>query len=367
MATENKRRPKLGKARLLVILLMLMTILIGSVMVVYPYIDVWEAEREVKQEIRVWREQMLVPPTYEPTTPTEPDPTTPPQSEDVTKPNPETTPLNNLKKAMRDFNRSIYLDGQPDLADAFDYESQLFDLTQYGLAPGMFGVISIPKMNVELPLYLGASEEHLSKGFAQMSKTSLPVGGNNTNCVVACHRGWRGMAYMRDCELLGKGDSLFLENPWETLEYRLAEVFVINPWETEPIYIQAGRELLTIVTCHPYGVGTHRYVMIFERYYPEAAATQPPEENPTTPTEPAAPDLVVGWGNTITVTTTENVDFVSSTMEIFWRCYFPWLCIGAVALMLALALLILAVSGVVDAIKRRCRAGRQEPPQQPQR
>lgn len=353
---EKKKRQGLGKVRWTVILLMLLVMAIGAFMVVYPYMDVWEAEREVQQEIQVWREQMLVPPTYAPTTETEPDFT---EAEPGTETEPTeitSTPLDDLKRTMQTFNRDIYMEGQAELADAFDYETQIFDLTQYGMDTEVFGVISIPKINLELPLYLGASEEHLSKGFGQMSKTSFPVGGNNTNCVVACHRGWRGMAYMRDCELLGEGDVLYLENPWETLEYRLVEVVVVNPWETESIYIQAGRDLLTIFTCHPYGVGTHRYVMIFERYHPEEAATQPPEqEESSEPTEAAGSELVVGWGNTITVTTTEDVDFVSSQMEIFWRFYFPWLCIGLIAVLLILTLLILAISGIARAIKRQHR------------
>lgn len=262
-----KRHRKLGWVRWTIIILMLLVMVLSISLIIYSQLSVWESQQEIRNIVESWREQVLVPNT-EPKV-TLPDTPTSPADTVESVPETELDPLDQLLEAMRDFNREIYVEGQTSLVDAFSYQNEVFNLTEYGLESGLFGVISIPKINVELPLYLGASYEHLSYGFAQLSQTSFPIGGNNTNCVVACHRGWRGMAFMRDCELLSEGDSVFVENPWETLEYRLVEVRIIEPNETENILIQANRDLLTIVTCHPYRVGSHRYLLICERYIPE--------------------------------------------------------------------------------------------------
>lgn len=354
----RKNHKEADKLRWMIVGLMVIVIMLSLGMMFVPQLDIWEAEREIHQEVQLWREQMMVPsiPTTEPTEPiheTEPGVTQP--TEPATEPT-EPNPLDELLQVMQDFNRDIYIEGQDELVDAFSYQSEVFDLTQYGLQSGLFGVISIPKINVELPLYLGASYDHLNYGFAQLSQTSLPIGGNNTNCVVACHRGWNGMAFMRDCELLGEGDVLYLENPWKTLKYRLSEVFIIRPDETECVYIQANRDLLTVVTCHPYGIGSHRYVLIFERYREEPEPTVEATE-PTVPPEtkpkPTDPELVVGWGTKITITASEGVDFKSSQMQIFWQFYFPWLCLGVIAVLFVLTMAISLISFLARKLRKK--------------
>ena len=171
-----------------------------------------------------------------------------------------------LYAAMQEYNREIYANGQSGLTDAWAYQQPSFSLTDYGVESNTIGVINIPAMNVELPIYLGATSENMAKGAVHLSQTSLPIGGENTNCVIAAHRGWYGAPYFRYIDILKIGDEVRITNLWETLVYRVSEVKIIDPDDIDEILIQPGRELLTLVTCHPYASGgLYRYVVYCER------------------------------------------------------------------------------------------------------
>jgi len=311
--------------RWLVVGLMAVVICLCLSLMIVPQLDAWSLQATIQEGIDSWRQE-LNDNVSSPKKEDQPD-VAPDDSE-------ETIPYEDLFVAMQDYNRDIYLAGQSQLVDAWSYQADVFALEQFGLDDEIFGVISIPDINVELPLYLGATREHLSAGFAQLSQTSMPIGGNNTNCVVACHRGWRGMPYMRDVELLTEGDKVFVQNLWETLEYRVKEARIILPEETENIYIEANKDLLTIVTCHPYGVGTHRYLLICERYVPEAAG-----EAIDSVTEPSADKEISAQGNGITITTSDGSAFESSQEAIFWQYYFPWYCLAAIGVIVFISLI----------------------------
>jgi len=164
------------------------------------------------------------------------------------------------------YNETIYTQGQTGLSCAYDYQQPSFRLSDYGLDSEVFGVISIPAMDLEMPIYLGATEQHMADGAAHLSQTSLPIGGENTNCVIAGHRGYNGASYFRYIDKLQVGDTVSVTNLWETLNYRVAEIKIIDPNAVTEILIQPGRELLTLLTCHPYASGgRQRYVVYCER------------------------------------------------------------------------------------------------------
>lgn len=181
----------------------------------------------------------------------------------------ETTPARKyteLWDAMQQYNQDIYEQGQSGLNSSLAYEVPSFCLTEYGLDSEVFGVISIPAIDVELPLYLGATEPHLADGAAHLSQTSLPIGGSNTNAVIAGHRGYSGAAYFRYVNELQPGDQVIITNPWETLTYTVSEIQIISPNDVDAIHIQQDRDLLTLLTCHPYASGgKQRYLVICER------------------------------------------------------------------------------------------------------
>ena len=116
-----------------------------------------------------------------------------------------------------------------------------------------------------LSLYLGATYQHLADGAAHLSQTSIPLGGDNTNSVIAGQRGWGGASYFRYITKLEVGDEVIITNLWETTTYEVVEIKIIMPNEVEKILIQPGRELVTLMTCHPYASGgRQRYLVICE-------------------------------------------------------------------------------------------------------
>ena len=181
-------------------------------------------------------------------------------------PSPSPRPYPELYDAMQQYNTRIRAEGQSGLCDAWAYQQPSFDLAAYGIEDGVIGVINIPAMDVELPIYLGATSEHMTLGAVHLSQTSLPIGGPDTNCVIAAHRGWYGAPYFRYIDILQPGDEIYITNLWETLAYKVAEIKVIDPDDIGEILIQPGRELLTLLTCHPYASGgKYRYAVYCER------------------------------------------------------------------------------------------------------
>lgn len=171
-----------------------------------------------------------------------------------------------LWQQMRVYNQDIFSNGQEGLSNEESYEKPSFDLADYGLQSEVFAVLSIPALDLEMPLYLGATRQHMANGAAHMSQTSLPIGGNNTNCVIAGHRGWNGAAYFLHVPNLKKGDIVTITNLWEMLTYEVVENKIISPYDVESIRIQPDRELLTLLTCHPPATGGRkRYLVICER------------------------------------------------------------------------------------------------------
>ena len=170
---------------------------------------------------------------------------------------------------LREYNQRIYAEKQSGLVDLEACEESAADLTAYGVEDEIIGVLEIPAMELTMPIYLGASDDHLAAGAAVLGNTSAPIGGDGTNCVIAGHRGWKGADYFRHIDRLQVGDTVKLTNLWETLTYTVADIQIIQPHEVEKIKIQPSRDLLTLITCHPYASGgRQRYVVYCERVLP---------------------------------------------------------------------------------------------------
>ena len=170
-----------------------------------------------------------------------------------------------LREAMEAYNLQLSQD-QTGLDSVSSYEAPGLNLEDYGMGTDdAVGYVEIPAMDVTLPLYLGASRAHMNDGAAMLGQTSMPIGGNSTNCVIAAHRGWNGKAMFRDVELLQKGDLVYLTNLWETLTYQVTGVSIVWPDEMETVTVQSGQDMLTLLTCHPYLVGDRRYLVYCQR------------------------------------------------------------------------------------------------------
>ena len=250
-----------GKLRGLLITVMLLVFLAGLASILYPYI--WGAA--VDSSITNTAKDFLDRETPElPTTTVIIDSIEP----EKVKSYPD------LWEDMVRYNQSIAAQGQSGLSCAYDYQKASFRLADYGLPDEIFGVLSIPAIDLEMPIYLGATEQHMADGAAHLSQTSLPIGGMDTNCVIAGHRGYSGASYFRYLDKLHVGDTVSVTNLWETLNYRVCEIRIIVPSDVEEILIQPGRELLTLLTCHPYASGgRQRYVVYCERSEPTTFPT----------------------------------------------------------------------------------------------
>lgn len=158
------------------------------------------------------------------------------------------------------YNTYIYETEQADFKDVYSYEQ--IPISMENPENEEFGYIEIPAMDVALPLYVGASAENMSKGAAILGQTSLPIGGMNTNSVIAGHRGWRGAPYFLDIEKLSVGDEVYITNPWEKLGYQVESIRIIEPYDSDAVRIQEGKDMITLITCHPYmSHGRYRYVV----------------------------------------------------------------------------------------------------------
>ena len=184
----------------------------------------------------------------------------------------ETEPRQYLElwEEMTAYNESIYAQGQMGLANSYAYEVPSFILKDYGLEDEIFGVISIPKLELEMPIFLGASYQNMADGAAVLSQTSIPIGGRNTNAVIAGHRGWGGASYFRYITDLEVGDEVIITNLWETLTYTVSGVRIIDPSSVDDILIHDGKDMITLLTCHPYASGgKQRYLVFCERMMEE--------------------------------------------------------------------------------------------------
>ena len=136
---------------------------------------------------------------------------------------------------------------------------------------GMMGYISIPRINVTIPVYHGTSEEVLQVAVGHLQNTSLPVGGENTHAVLSGHRGLPSQALFTDLDQVQVGDLFSLTVLNETLYYRVDQILTVLPNETDALAIEKGKDYVTLVTCTPYGVNSHRLLVRGARidYTPE--------------------------------------------------------------------------------------------------
>jgi sortase A len=169
-----------------------------------------------------------------------------------------------LYQYMRGENERFFASGQAGLVDAFSYETPGVDLSVYGIADDRIGFIRLPSIHMTLPIYLGATRDHMRLGAVHLTQTSYPIGGQNTNAVIAAHRGG-ALKMFRHNHLIKIGDDVLIDNPWGTLHYRAAEIRIIKPTDINDIKIQKGRDLVTLISCNPLGHNYERYVVYCER------------------------------------------------------------------------------------------------------
>ena len=173
--------------------------------------------------------------------------------------------LEAARKQLVRYNKQVAAGKISIASDPFSFDSVINEFGSQGLGDGLVGYIKIPSMNCKLPLYLGASSEHMLKGAAVVSGSSAPLGESSSNCVIAAHRGYGTAAMFRDIEKPVKGDKVVVCTLWEKLVYTVVNTKVIRPTDTMAVSVRQGKDMVTLVTCHPYGHNEFRYVVECER------------------------------------------------------------------------------------------------------
>ncbi len=130
---------------------------------------------------------------------------------------------------------------------------------------GIMGSLEIPKISVNIPIYHGTGQDVLSAGVGHLYGSSLPVGGTNTHSVLTGHRGLPNSKLFTRLDEMEKGDLFFVRICNQQLAYVVSEIHVIRPQEKEALAIREGQDLVSLVTCTPYGINTHRLVVIGKR------------------------------------------------------------------------------------------------------
>lgn len=137
------------------------------------------------------------------------------------------------------------------------------DILNFGNS--LIGYIEIPSINVYLPIYHGDLDNVLDKGSAHMKGTSFPIGGTGTHAVISAHSGYPRQKFFDDIDKLEKSDTFSITVLNKKLEYKVTEINIVKPTDTSHTRVQQGKDLVTLVTCYPYGINTHRLLVTAER------------------------------------------------------------------------------------------------------
>ena len=163
------------------------------------------------------------------------------------------------KEATRRYNQQLNNALDRDAAgEADDIGTSYVDMLDVGES---LGYITIPKIDVNLPIYEGTSDDVLVKGVGHLEGSSYPLGGAGTHSVLTGHRGLAEAVLFTDLDKLGEGDRFYLHIMDEVLAYQVDQVKVVLPEETDDLTIVQGQDYCTLVTCTPYAINTHRMLV----------------------------------------------------------------------------------------------------------
>lgn len=176
--------------------------------------------------------------------------------------------LDAYRQEAIDYNNNLAESGAV-IQDAFSQENKESDPEYEGVLDmeesGVMGAIEIPNINVYLPIYHGTSADVLNIGVGHLKGTSLPVGGKSTHSVLTGHRGLPTAELFTNLDQVKEGDVFYIHILKETLAYQVYNIETVLPEEVDSLGIERGRDLVTLVTCTPYGINSHRLLIHAER------------------------------------------------------------------------------------------------------
>ncbi|TDM12306.1 class C sortase [Macrococcus lamae] len=174
----------------------------------------------------------------------------------------------------RAYNES--LNGNEVLHDAYSSDEEAAGKKEYAKMLEVhekMGHVEIPRIHQDLPLFAGTTERVLQQGLGHLENTSLPVGGESTHSIITGHRGLPDKKLFTDLDKMKKGDMIYVHNIKGVLAYKVHRIKVIKPNNFSPLRIVKGKDQLTLLTCTPYMVNSHRLIVTAHRvpYTPEVA------------------------------------------------------------------------------------------------
>jgi len=163
-----------------------------------------------------------------------------------------------IKKAAADYNKQIQMAEDKNDNGEGESVSGYVDLVQLGDA---IGYITIPKIDVNLPIYEGTNDTVLTHGIGHLTDTSYPIGGESTHSALSGHRGLAEAEMFTNLDKLQKGDMFYLHVLDDILAYQVDQILVVEPDQTDALKIVKGEDLCTLVTCTPIGINSHRLLV----------------------------------------------------------------------------------------------------------
>ena len=221
-------------------IILFLFLLVGLSILNYPFISQWVNRRSESQAVESYEKQI-----------------------DVL----EEEKKRAIKQEAEAYNKEL-LEKQTGVSDGFSVKSKRDDRYERILnlsGDGIMGVLRIPKIQVHLPVYHGTSAKVLEEGVGHLYGSSFPTGGEGTHSVFSSHRGLPSKTLFTDLDQLKEGDLFFLDILGEKMAYRVEEILTVEPEETEALEIIPGKDYVTLVTCTPYGINSHRLLVRGER------------------------------------------------------------------------------------------------------
>lgn len=216
-------------------MIFLLIVLVGLGLLNYPYLSSLYSQREYRAQFEAYQQKM------------------------------ESTQQDSQRQQAQQYNQQLSTE-QSALEDAFSSQQPS------GGEEGLLGYVEIEKIDVYLPIYEGTTEQILRKGIGHLSGSSLPVGGKSTHAVLAGHSGLASQLMFTELEQLEIGDRFSLYVMGEELCYQVDQILTVEPWQTDALQIEEGKDMVTLITCVPYGVNSHRLLVRGQRV--EAEETQ---------------------------------------------------------------------------------------------
>ena len=218
-------------------MIFLLIVLVGLGLLNYPYLSSLYSQREYRAQFEAYQQEM------------------------------ESTQQDSQRQQAQLYNQQLSTE-QSALEDAFSSQQPS------GGEEGLLGYVEIEKIDVYLPIYEGTTEQILRKGIGHLSGSSLPVGGESTHAVLAGHSGLASQLMFTELEQLEIGDRFSLYVMGEELCYQVDQILTVEPWQTDALQIEEGKDMVTLITCVPYGVNSHRLLVRGQRVEMEETQEQ---------------------------------------------------------------------------------------------